>query len=63
MNLFIFLLTTDKVAIKREQRLLAGSAERSNFNKVNRRKSAFGVRIYPDGVRCLLSIYKVRKPP
>ena len=27
--------TTDKVAIEREQRLLAGSAERSNFNEVN----------------------------
>ena len=32
-----------KVAFEREQRLLAGSAERSNFNEVNRRKSAFGV--------------------
>ena len=29
------LQTTDKVATEREQRLLAGSAERSNFNFVN----------------------------
>ena len=27
--------TTDKVTFKREQRLLAGSAEHSNFNEVN----------------------------
>lgn len=27
--------TTDKVAFEREQRLLAGSAEHSNFNEVN----------------------------
>ena len=31
--------TTDKVAIEREQRLLAGSAERSNFNEVNRQRT------------------------
>ena len=31
--------TIDKVAIEREQRLLAGSAERSNFNEVNRQQT------------------------
>ena len=31
--------TTGKVAIEREQRLLAGSAERSNFNEVNRQQT------------------------
>ena len=31
--------TTDKVAIELEQRLLAGSAERSNFNEVNRQQT------------------------
>jgi len=31
--------TTDKVVIEREQRLLAGSAERSNFNEVNRQQT------------------------
>ena len=31
--------STDKVAIEREQRLLAGSAEHSNFNEVNRQRS------------------------
>ena len=32
--------TTDKVAFEREQRLLAGSAEHSNFNNVNRQQTS-----------------------
>lgn len=46
----------DKVAIEREQRLLAGSAERSNFNEVNSRR--------PDGKsvdRRLLTLDKKNK--
>ena len=38
--------TTDKVAIKREQRLLAGSAERSNFNVVNGQRMAVFVFVF-----------------
>ena len=34
--------TTDKVAFEREQRLLAGSAEHSNFNNVNRQQTEGG---------------------
>ena len=34
--------STDKVAIEREQRLLAGSAEHSNFNEVNSQQTEKG---------------------
>ena len=52
------LQTTDKVATEREQRLLAGSAERSNFNEVNRQRTTDN-RHHSDGIHpegCLLSV-------
>ena len=50
------LLTTDKVAFEREQRLFTDSAEYSNFNEVNRQQTSFNVKHSTLNVNCVATI-------
>ena len=56
MKQAVEILTMDKVAIEREQRLLAGSAERSNFNEVNRQRTKLRLSESKDCLQALPSV-------